>query len=105
MASARAVKQEAIGAQTVAASTANLLVIALQVLGQVVVKDKPHIRFVDAQAKGDGRDDQRHLIVDEPLLVLGAQPVIQSRRGRAAPASPWRSAAALSSSTSLRLPQ
>ena len=53
---------------TVAASTPRLLVVALQRLGHVVVDDKANVRLVDAHAKGNGRDNDIHILHQELVL-------------------------------------
>src|SRR4051812_42466576 len=47
----RAKKQQAIARQTVAPGPARLLVIALDILRQIVMHDEAHIRLVDPHAK------------------------------------------------------
>src|SRR6185312_14090739 len=46
-------QQEAFARQTIAARAARFLVIAFDVFRQIVVDDKPHVRFVDAHAERD----------------------------------------------------
>ncbi len=67
-----AVQQQAVGAQPVSPGPADLLVIAFDALGQVVVQHKAHVGLVDPHAKGDGGDDDLHIVADEQLLVVFA---------------------------------
>ena len=73
------IEQKAIGLETVAARTPNLLVIALDVFRQVVVNDEAHVRFVDAHAKRNRRDDDLHVVTNEHLLVLCAHCIGKAR--------------------------
>ena len=50
----RAVQQQGLGRQAVAPGAPGLLVIALDVFGQVVVHHEAHIRLVDTHAEGNG---------------------------------------------------
>ena len=69
---ARAVEEERLAVQPVAAGAAGFLVVALDVFGQVYVDDVAHIAFVDAHAKGNGGHHNLHLIFQELLLVRSA---------------------------------
>ena len=75
---AAAVKQQAIRPQAVPPGTANFLVIALQVLGEVSVKDEPDVGLVDAHAESNRRHHQRRFAVEEALLVPTTHSVIQA---------------------------
>ncbi len=67
----RAEKEQAVAGQAVAAGPAGLLIIALDVLRQVVVQDPADIRLVDPHAEGDGRADNPHFVPEELLLAAG----------------------------------
>src|SRR5690242_10204584 len=67
-----AVEEHAFARHAVAAGAARLLVVALDVLGQVVVQDEPDVGLVDAHAKRDGGDDDLDPVLDEEVLPLGA---------------------------------
>ena len=60
------------GAQAIPPGAADLLVIAFDALGQVVMQHKAHVGLVDAHAKGDGGHDDLHIIADEQLLIVFA---------------------------------
>jgi hypothetical protein len=51
---AEAVGHPRVGGRAVAAGAAGLLVIALDALRQVEVRDEAHVGLVDAHAEGDG---------------------------------------------------
>ena len=70
--------------QAVAAGAAGLLVVALDRLGQVEVRDEAHVRLVDAHAEGDGGDHDQAVLAQEPRLVGRAHAARPGRRGRAA---------------------
>ena len=75
---AAAVKQQAIRPLAIPPRTANLLIIALQVLGEVSVNDEPDVGLVDAHPERNGRHHQRRLVVKEALLVAAAHGVFQA---------------------------
>ena len=52
----QAVDHPGIRGQAVAAGAAGLLVVRLDALRHVEVRDEAHVRLVDAHAEGDGRD-------------------------------------------------
>ena len=54
----------------VATRTAGLLVIALDGLRQIDVRDEAHVGLVDAHAERDGRDHHHAVFTQEPRLVL-----------------------------------
>ena len=62
---AGAEKQHAFARQSVAAGAAGFLVVAFDVLRQVVMDDEADVRFVDAHAEGDGRADHAHFVAQE----------------------------------------
>ena len=62
-------KQVAVRALAVAPGAAGLLIVAFDVLGHVVVDDKTHIGFVNAHAKGIGRDHHVPAVISKILLV------------------------------------
>ena len=71
-------QQQRFGRQAVAPGAAGLLVVALDVLGQVVVHDEAHVRLVDAHAEGDGRHDDLQIVAQEHLLHLPALLIAQA---------------------------
>ena len=80
----RAVEQEAFTGQSVPPGPARFLVIAFDVLGQIVMDDETDIGFVDAHAEGDRRADDPHLIPQECILIVrtffGGQPSMVGQR-------------------------
>ena len=76
---APAEQQQAIGPQPIAARPADLLVVVLQALRQVVVEDEPHVGLVDPHAERDGRHHDRDLVAREKLLVVASRGVIHPR--------------------------
>ncbi len=65
-------KQQALARQTVAPGAPGFLVVALDVLRQIVVNDEADVRLVDAHAEGDRRADDVHFVAQKELLVLRA---------------------------------
>ena len=63
--------------QAIAPGAADLLVVALDAFGQIVMQDKAHIRLVDAHAKGNGGDDDLGIVADEGFLVAAALVILQ----------------------------
>ena len=61
-------EQQALARQAVAPGAPGLLVVALEVLGQIVVDDEAHVGLVDAHAEGHRRADHAHLVAHERLL-------------------------------------
>jgi hypothetical protein len=58
-------EERTIAGEAVAAGTPGLLVIAFDVLGQIVVYDVTHVRLVDAHAEGDRRTHDADLVANE----------------------------------------
>ena len=83
-----------VGGLAVAARAPRLLVVRLDALRQIQVRDEPYIRLVDAHAERDRRDDDQRVFHEEPPLVLGARFGRQARviRQRAKPWSASHSA-------------
>src|SRR5437879_8509607 len=69
---ARIEQEHAFAGQTVAARAAGFLIITFDVLGQIVMDDKPDIGFVDAHAESDCGTDDSHFISQEKFLVTVA---------------------------------
>lgn len=67
------------GRQAVAPGAARLLVVALDGLRQVEVRDEPDVGFVDPHAERDGRDDDEAVLPEEARLVRGARLGVQAR--------------------------
>src|SRR5262245_43768452 len=49
-----AVEKETVGSHAIPSGAPNLLIVALDVLGQVVMQDKADVRLVDTHAERDG---------------------------------------------------
>lgn len=79
-----AVVEDAVGDETVSASTATFLVIALEVFGDRVVDHKADIDFVDAHAESDGGDHDLELVFEPvtlsvfPVLVINFSMIVRS---------------------------
>src|SRR5690606_33930413 len=86
----QAVGHERLGRLAVAAGAARLLVVALEALGQVEVRDEPHVRLVDTHPERDGRDHHDAVLAQEALLPLA--PLLAGQAGvvgeRVDPAGP-----------------
>ena len=67
------------GGLAVAAGAAGFLVIGLDALRQIEMRDEAHVGLVDAHAERDGGDDHDAVLVDEAILVAGALPAIEAR--------------------------
>ena len=65
------------GWQAVAAGAPDLLVVALDAFGQVVMHHEAHIGLVDAHPEGDRRHDDLDIIPDEGFLVAAALIILQ----------------------------
>ena len=76
-------EKQAMGGQTVPSGASDLLVVAFDILGQVKVDDEAHVGFVDAHAKGDGGDNDLHVVADEGFLIAVALGILQTRMIRA----------------------
>ena len=68
----QAIDHPRVGRQAVAPGAAGFLVIGLDALRQVEMRDEAHVRFVDAHAEGDGGNDDDAFFVEETRLVGGA---------------------------------
>ncbi len=101
----RAVEEHAFARQAVPAGSARLLVVTLDVLGQVVVHDEPDVGLVDAHAERDGRDDDLDLVLDEEVLPLRTFHRIEAGVVRAMRRLPRPLNASASSSVRLRVMQ
>ena len=66
------------GGFAVAPGASGLLVIGLDALRQIEMRDKPHVRLVDPHAERDGGDDDDAVLVDETILVAGAQACVEA---------------------------
>jgi len=76
---AHAVERERVRRQPVAAGAADLLVVALDIGGQVGVEDEADIGLVDPHAEGDGGDDDDAILLQKRILVARANGGVQSR--------------------------
>ena len=68
----QAVGHPGICRQAIPAATPGFLVVRLEGLGQVQVRDEPHVGLVDAHAERHGRDHDQAFLVEEALLVMGS---------------------------------
>ena len=75
---AQAVDHPCIRRQAVTPGAPGLLVIALDALGQVQMRDKAHVRLVYAHAEGDGRHHDDALFAHETALVQLARARVQA---------------------------
>ena len=66
---ARAEKQNAFTGQAVTSSPPRLLIIALDVLRQIMMNHKPHVRFVDPHPERDRRRDHPRVVAQKLFLV------------------------------------
>ena len=73
-----AVEQQTIRRQAIPPGPADLLVVALDVLGQVEVQHKAHVGLVDAHAEGDRGHHHRHVCAGELALIALACGVVQA---------------------------
>src|SRR6267154_6065696 len=64
-------EQQAFARQAVSSGAACLLIIAFDVLRQIVMDHKTHVRFVDAHAESDRRTNHAHFVAQEEFLVHG----------------------------------
>ena len=85
--------------QAVAAGAAGLLVVALDALRQVEMRDEAHVGLVDAHAEGDGGDHHDAVLALEARLVARRGSRCPCRRGRAARRRPCAASQAAVSST------
>ena len=67
------------GGFSVAPGAAGLLVVGLDALGQVEMRDKPHVGLVDPHAERDRGYDHDTVLVDEAVLMPGAKVCIEAR--------------------------
>ena len=58
------------GRVAITAGTAGFLIVGLNALGQIQMRHKPHVRFVDAHAEGNGGDHDNAVLAQEALLVF-----------------------------------
>ena len=65
-------EEEAIGGQAVATGAAGLLIELLDAVRQTETNHRAHIRFIDAEAEGDGADEDVHFLRHPPFLVGAA---------------------------------
>ena len=66
------VEEDTLTGHTVPPRPSGLLVIGFDVFREIVVQDKPDIRFIDSHAKGNGRTAHLYFIPDKRFLVLPA---------------------------------
>ena len=71
------VREPGRGRQPVAARAAGLLVVALDRLRQVEVRDEAHVGLVDAHAERDRGDHDDAVLAQEAGLVRGARPAVE----------------------------
>ena len=90
------------GGLAVAPGAAGFLIIGLDALRQIEMRHEAHVRLVDAHAERDGGDDHDAVLVDEAILVSGAQAWHRGRHDRAGRVCPALVSAAAVSSTLAR---
>ena len=66
------------GRLAVAAGAPGLLIIGLDAFRQIEMRDEAHVGFVDAHAERDGGDDHDAVLVDEAILIAGAQAGVEA---------------------------
>jgi uncharacterized membrane protein YhaH (DUF805 family) len=90
----QAVGHPGIGVFAVAAGAAGLLVVGLDVLRQIQVRDETHVGLVDAHAEGDGGDHHDPVLAQEAALMtlahLGVEPGVVGQGGDALGVEPGR---------------
>ncbi|MNZ38686.1 hypothetical protein D3C78_561660 [compost metagenome] len=69
----QAVGHPGVRRQAVTPRPAGFLVVRLEGLGQVQVRDKPHVGLIDAHAERHGGHHDQAFLVEEALLVIGPQ--------------------------------
>ena len=74
----QAVGHPGAGGLAVAPGAAGLLVIGLDALRQIEMRDEAHVGLVDAHAERDGGDDHDAVLVDEAVLVAGAHAGVEA---------------------------
>ena len=74
----KAIGHPGVSGSAIAAGTAGFLVIALDVLGQIQMRDEAHIGLVDAHAEGDRRHHHDAVFAQKTVLVPLAQRRIQA---------------------------
>ena len=62
---AGAEKQHAFARQAVAPGAAGFLIVALQILWQIVMHDETDVRFVNSHPEGNGRRDHAHVVAQK----------------------------------------
>ncbi len=67
------------GGLAVAPGSTGLLIIGLDAFRQIEMRHEAHVRLVDAHAERDGGNDDDAVLVDEAILVAGAQACIEAR--------------------------
>ena len=72
------IESNAIPLASVTTGAARLLVITFKALGDVVMDNEAHIRFVDTHAEGDGGDNHIHFLHQEFVLILFTGLAIES---------------------------
>ena len=66
------VKHHAIAGQPITSGSTNLLIPRLNILRHVAMNHESHVRFVDAHAKRDRRDNHINVIPLKRFLIAGA---------------------------------
>ncbi len=69
---ARAEEEDAFARQTVAPGAPGFLIVALDVLRQIVVDHETHVRFVDPHSESDRGGDHAHIIAQKHFLMPAA---------------------------------
>ncbi len=68
----QAVDHPRLGRFAVATGAAGFLIVGLDALRQIEMRDEAHVGFVDAHAERDGRDDHHRVVAQKAVLIRGA---------------------------------
>jgi hypothetical protein len=65
----QSVRHPRVSRVAVATGTAGFLIIGFDAFGQIEMRDKTHVRFVDTHAKGDGCNHHNAIVIGEAILM------------------------------------
>ena len=74
-----AVTHPRVGGQAIAAGTSRFLIVALDALRQIQMRDESHVRLVDPHSESDRRHDDDAVVALETRLVRAARRAIHAR--------------------------